>query len=124
MCRHHHVFFGTPPKSISRDTSLIIGPTLPNINIRDPIHDKNLPIMSVTGSINQNVFKFYLLRLPPYNPLAIHLLQKNWDSHFIRSILVKIFIQKDHGKRWYLAKVPFFFFLLKIETTWLENFLC
>ena len=31
--------------------------TLPNVNIRDPSHDKNLPIMSVTGSINQNVFK-------------------------------------------------------------------
>ena len=30
---------------------------LPNVNIRDPSHDKNLPIMSVTGSINQNVFK-------------------------------------------------------------------
>ena len=26
-------------------------------NIRDSSHDKNLPIMSVTGSINQNVFK-------------------------------------------------------------------
>ena len=31
--------------------------TLPNVNIRDPSHDKNLPIMSVTGLINQNVFK-------------------------------------------------------------------
>ena len=31
--------------------------TLPNVNIRDPSHDKNLMIMSVTGSINQNVFK-------------------------------------------------------------------
>ena len=32
--------------------------TLPNVNIHDPSHDKkNLPIMSVTGSINQNVFK-------------------------------------------------------------------
>ena len=31
--------------------------TLPNVNIRDPSHDKNLLIMSVTGSINQNVFK-------------------------------------------------------------------
>ena len=31
--------------------------TLPNVNIRYPSHDKNLPIMSVTGSINQNVFK-------------------------------------------------------------------
>ena len=30
--------------------------TLPNVNIRDPSHDKNLPIMSVTGSINQNEF--------------------------------------------------------------------
>ena len=30
---------------------------LPNVNIRDPSHDKNLPIMSVTWSINQNVFK-------------------------------------------------------------------
>ena len=31
--------------------------TLTNLNIRDPSHDKNLLIMSVTGSINQNVFK-------------------------------------------------------------------
>ena len=29
--------------------------TLPNVNIRDPRHDKNLPIISVTGSINQNL---------------------------------------------------------------------
>ena len=35
--------------------------TFPNVNIRDPSHDKNLPIMSVTGSINQNVFKLQLL---------------------------------------------------------------
>ena len=35
--------------------------TLPNVNIRDPSHDKNIPIMSVTGSINQNVFKITLL---------------------------------------------------------------
>ena len=27
----------------------------------DPGHDKNLPITSVTGSINQNVFKFFFL---------------------------------------------------------------
>ena len=31
--------------------------TLPNVNICDPSHDKNPPIMSVTGSINNNVFK-------------------------------------------------------------------
>ena len=31
--------------------------TLPNVNISDSSHDKNFPIMSVTGSINQNVFK-------------------------------------------------------------------
>ena len=30
---------------------------LPNVNIREQSHDKNLPIMSVTGLINQNVFK-------------------------------------------------------------------
>ena len=30
--------------------------TLSNVNIRNPRHDKNLPIMSVTG-LNQNVFK-------------------------------------------------------------------
>ena len=30
--------------------------TLPNVNIRDPSRDKNLPIIFVTGSINQNVF--------------------------------------------------------------------
>ena len=30
--------------------------TLSNVNIRNPSHDKNLPIMSVTG-LNQNVFK-------------------------------------------------------------------
>ena len=35
--------------------------TLPNVNIRDPSHDKNIPIMSVTGLINQNVFKITLL---------------------------------------------------------------
>ena len=35
--------------------------TLPNVNIRDPSHDKNIPIMSVTGSISQNVFKITLL---------------------------------------------------------------
>ena len=35
--------------------------TLPNVNIPDPSHDKNIPIMSVTGSINQNVFKITLL---------------------------------------------------------------
>ena len=29
--------------------------TLPNVKIRDPSDDKNLPIMSVTGSINQNI---------------------------------------------------------------------
>ena len=29
--------------------------TLANVNIRDPSHDKNLPIMSVTGSINRNI---------------------------------------------------------------------
>ena len=36
--------------------------TLSNVNIRDPSRDKNLPIMSVTGSINQNLFKgnYYL----------------------------------------------------------------
>ena len=37
--------------------------TLPNVNIRDSSHDKifNLPIMySVTGSINQNVFKYHI----------------------------------------------------------------
>ena len=28
----------------------------PNVNIRDSSHDKNLPLMSVTGSIN-HVFK-------------------------------------------------------------------
>ena len=32
--------------------------TLPNVNIRDPSHDKNLSIMSVTELINQNVFKW------------------------------------------------------------------
>ena len=32
--------------------------TLPNVNIRDPSHDKNLSIMSVTELINQNVFTF------------------------------------------------------------------
>ena len=48
--------------------------TLPNVNICDPSHDKNLPIMSVTGSINTHVFKlkkkkkslknlFYLLKI-------------------------------------------------------------
>ena len=31
--------------------------TLPNVNIRDPSHDKNLPIMSVTGSIIQKCFQ-------------------------------------------------------------------
>ena len=31
--------------------------TLPNVNLRDPSHDINLSVMSVTGSINQNVFK-------------------------------------------------------------------
>ena len=25
--------------------------------MRDPSHDKNVPIMSVTGSIHQNIFK-------------------------------------------------------------------
>ena len=35
--------------------------TLSNVCIRDPSHDKNLPIMSVTGSINQNVFKPYFV---------------------------------------------------------------
>ena len=39
--------------------------TFPNVNIRDPSHDKNLPIMSVTGSINQNVFKINSV----YSPL-------------------------------------------------------
>ena len=34
--------------------------TLPNVNIRDPSHNKNLPNMSVTGSINQNVFKLII----------------------------------------------------------------
>ena len=32
--------------------------TLPNVNIRNPSHDKNLPIMSVTELINQNVLTF------------------------------------------------------------------
>ena len=36
--------------------------TLPNVNIRDPSHDKNLPIMSVTGSINRNVFNVILFK--------------------------------------------------------------
>ena len=40
--------------TLMREVSL---ETLPNVNIRDPSHNKNLPIMSVTGSINQNVFK-------------------------------------------------------------------
>ena len=31
--------------------------TLPNVNIRDPSRDKNLPIKSVIESINHNVFK-------------------------------------------------------------------
>ena len=31
--------------------------TLPNVNIRDPSHDINLSVMSVTGWINQSVFK-------------------------------------------------------------------
>ena len=35
--------------------------TLSNVNIRDRSHDKNLPIISVTGSINQNVFKLIKL---------------------------------------------------------------
>ena len=39
--------------------------TLSNVNRRDPSHDKNLPIMPVTGSINQNEFKDYHLYLPP-----------------------------------------------------------
>ena len=43
-----------PFSPMMREVSL---KTLPNVNIRDPSHDKNLPIMSVTGSINQNVFK-------------------------------------------------------------------
>ena len=35
--------------------------TLPNVNIRDLSHDKNLPIMSVTGLIKQNVFKLIIM---------------------------------------------------------------
>ena len=31
--------------------------TLPNVNICDTSHDKKLPIMSVSGSINHNIFK-------------------------------------------------------------------
>ena len=34
--------------------------TLPNVNIRDSSHDKNLSIIFVTGSINHNVFKQFL----------------------------------------------------------------
>ena len=36
-------------RSISRNVA--------NVNIRDPSNDKNLPIMSVFGLINQYVFK-------------------------------------------------------------------
>ena len=57
--KQHYVFYGCKIKTICpmmREVSL---ETLPNVNIRDPNHDKNLPIMSVTGSINQNVFKYF-----------------------------------------------------------------
>ena len=45
-------------KPMMREVSL---ETLPNVNIRDPSHDKNFLIISVTGSINQNVLKKYIL---------------------------------------------------------------
>ena len=38
--------------------------TLRNVNIRDPSHDKNLPIMSVSGSINHNAFKKVVFKSP------------------------------------------------------------
>ena len=60
--------------------------TLPNVNIRDPSHDKNHLIMSVTGSISQNVFKkififcqsniIFLAQIP----LKIWMTQKNNNS--------------------------------------------
>ena len=56
--------------------------TLPNVNIRDPSHDKNLPIMSVTGSINQNVF---LLLIMFFNLLLFLLLWQVLEE--IRSII-------------------------------------
>ena len=35
--------------------------TLPNVNICNPSHDKNLPIMSVTGLINHKVYSYVIL---------------------------------------------------------------
>ena len=45
--------------------------TLSNVNIRDASHDKNLPIMSVTGSINQNVFKLSILMITKLSHFTI-----------------------------------------------------
>ena len=39
------------------------GQVKPNVNMHDPSHDKNIPIMSVTGSINHNVFNLIKLCL-------------------------------------------------------------
>ena len=52
------LIFGPKLYIVEKDQSTLpVSPeTLPNVNIRDPSHDKNRPIMSVTGSINQNVF--------------------------------------------------------------------
>ena len=80
--------------NVSRDTSLIIRQselmrevsleTLPNVNIRDPSHDKNHPIMSVTGSINQNVFKYFIvaalgeITYSAFTSFRVYLQGRNW----------------------------------------------
>ena len=52
--------------------------TLPNVNIRDPSHD-NLPIMSVTGSINQDVFKLEIKVLKIYSKYQVEKKERKKD---------------------------------------------
>ena len=78
--------------------------TLPNVNICDPSHDKNLlEIMSETGLIDQNIFKLLLILISTTKKHCnntvkaksfdvIDLLARFWESHFwsIKKILDKI----------------------------------
>ena len=62
--------------------------TLPNVNIRDPSHYKNLPSMSVTGSINQNVFKLIERIHPRKTYMEIDEIYNHYNDHITSDSLI------------------------------------
>ena len=62
--------------------------TLPNVNIRDPSHDKNLLSMSVTGSINQNVFKLIERIHPRKTYMEIDEIYNHYNDHITSDSLI------------------------------------